>query len=95
MVDRGAQTRSGELLKLLAALIEDYERKRWPRKRPKSSPSEMLAFLMEENGLKQTDLSDIAPQSNISAILRGKRSISKAIALRLAKRFRVSPELFL
>lgn len=84
-----------EYLDLLATLIEDYERKRWPLKREKFSGAEMLAFLMEENGLKQTDLAEIAPQANISAVLRGKRPISKAVALKLAKRFHVSPELFL
>lgn len=84
-----------EYLDLLATLIEDYERKRWPLKREKISGAEILAFLMEENGLKQTDLADIAPQANISAMLRGKREISKAVALKLAKRFHLSPELFL
>lgn len=84
-----------ELMKVLAALVENYERKRWPSKREKVSPAEMLAYLLEQSGLKQSDLVDIAPQSNISAMLRGRRPISKGVALRLAKRFRVSPELFL
>ena len=82
-------------LDLLATLIEDYERKRWPLKRETLSGREMLATLMEENGLKQSDLAGIVPQSNISAILAGKRTISKAVAIKLGKRFRVSPELFL
>jgi HTH-type transcriptional regulator / antitoxin HigA len=82
-------------LDLLATLIEDYERNRWPLKREECSPRELLAFLLEENGLKQTDLSDIAPQSNISAILAGKRPIGAATAVKLGKRFHVSPELFL
>ena len=82
-------------MKLLATLIEDYERKRWSRKRQKFAPREILAFLMQENGLKQADLADIAPQSNISAILAGKRPIGNAMAIKLAKRFHVSPELFL
>lgn len=84
-----------ELLNLLATLVEDYERKRWSRKQNKFSPREMLAFLMEENGLKQSDLADIASQSNISAILSGKRQIGPVTAVKLGKRFHVSPELFL
>lgn len=84
-----------ELMNLLATLIEDYEEKRWPRKREKSSPREILGFLMKENGLAQSDLTDVTPQSNISAILAGKRSIGPAVAVKLGKRFRVNPELFL
>jgi HTH-type transcriptional regulator/antitoxin HigA len=84
-----------ELLNLLATLIEDYEWKRWPIRRKKCSPRELLAFLMEENGLKQGDLSNIATQSNISAILAGRRPIGAATAVKLGKRFHVSPDLFL
>jgi HTH-type transcriptional regulator / antitoxin HigA len=84
-----------ELLNLLATLIEDYERKRWPIRREKCSPRELLAFLMEENGLKQADLSNVATQSNISAILAGRRPIGAATAVKLGKRFHVSPDLFL
>jgi len=84
-----------EYLNLLTALLEDYERKRLSCKREKFSPAEMLAYLVEENGLKQSDLRDVASQSNISAMLRGKRPIGKTVAQKLAKRFQVSPELFL
>lgn len=83
------------LLSLLATLAEDYERKRWRRKRQKFSPHEMLAFLIQEHGLKQSDLAGIASQSNISAILAGKRPIGKLTALKLAERFHISPDLFL
>lgn len=82
-------------LDLLITLIEEYERKRWPRKRQKVSPREMLAFLMEEHGLSQSDLPEIASQSNISAMLSGRRPIGPATAVKLGKRFRVGPELFL
>jgi HTH-type transcriptional regulator / antitoxin HigA len=55
------------------------------------SPRDLLEFLMEQQGLKQADLADCAPQSRISEILNGKRTISKEIA----KRFRVSVDLFI
>jgi hypothetical protein len=54
-----------------------------------------LEFLMEQQGLKQEDLADCAPQSCISEILNGKRTISKEIAKCLAKRFKVSVDLFI
>jgi len=95
MNSEGATPEEVALMQLWATLIEDYERKRWPRRRLRTTPAGMLAFLMAENGLKQSDLADIASQSNISAMLRGKRVIGKAIAEKLAKRFHVAPALFL
>lgn len=62
---------------------------------PEAEPHEVLRFLMEQHGLKQTDLLDCAPQSRISDILRGNRSISKKIAQSLAHRFHVRPDVFL
>ncbi len=62
---------------------------------PEAAPHEVLRFLMEQHGLKQIDLSDCAPQSRISEILRGKRSISRKIAQSLAHRFHVRPDVFL
>ena len=62
---------------------------------PEAKPSEVLRFLMEQHGLKQEDLGDCAPQSRISDILSGKRSISKEIAKQLAHRFHVRADVFL
>ena len=62
---------------------------------PEAEPKELLRFLLEQHGLKQDHLSDIAPQGRISDILAGKRSISKDIAKRLAKRFHVHADVFL
>lgn len=62
---------------------------------PEAEPKEVLRFLLEQHGLKQDHLSDIAPQGRISEILAGKRSISKDIAKRLAKRFHVHADVFL
>lgn len=62
---------------------------------PESDPKEVLRFLMEQHGLKQDQLSDIAPQGRISDILTGKRSISKDMAKGLAKRFHVHADVFL
>ena len=62
---------------------------------PEAAPNDVLRFLMEQHGLKQEDLGDCAPQSRISDILSGKRSISKEIAKRLAHRFHVRADVFL
>lgn len=50
-----------------------------------ASPKDALRFLMEARGLKQENLSAIAPQSNFSAILAVKRNISATMAGKLGK----------
>lgn len=50
---------------------------------------------MEQLSLQQDDLSYCAPQSRISEILAGKRSISKENTKRFARRFNVHGDLFL
>jgi len=78
---------------LLTLLIEDYEEKHYQL--PKSSPVEVLRFLMEQHGLKQKDLATVfgAP-SIVSEVLNGKRQMNKEHIRRLSERFHVSPELF-
>jgi HTH-type transcriptional regulator / antitoxin HigA len=83
----------GRLLELLGVLIEEYEDRVDPL--PKIEPHEMLRHLLEENNLRPGDLGDIMPKSRVSEILSGKRSISKAQAKDLAKRFRVPVDVFL
>lgn len=56
---------------------------------------EMLVFLMEQHGLKQKDLSEIGSQGVVSEILSGKRELNLHHVNALAKRFHVSPEVFL
>ncbi|MGC2235203.1 MAG: hypothetical protein WA584_03525 [Pyrinomonadaceae bacterium] len=82
------------LLETLAILVESYEDEHYPM--PEVSPNEVLKFLIEENGLKQSDLLHIFGSSGIaSEVVNGKRSISKAQAKKLAEFFKVSVELFI
>ena len=59
-----------------------------------ATPKETLRFLMDARELKQEDLSAIVPQSNLSAILAGKRKISATLAGKLGKFFGISPAVF-
>jgi HTH-type transcriptional regulator / antitoxin HigA len=80
--------------KLLAQLIQNYDDTRHAL--PRVEPREALAILMEQQGLRQTDLvSLVGSRGSISDILSGRRGISKAVAVRLAEHFHVSAELFL
>ena len=82
-----------DVLDYLADQVKAYEDENFQI--PEAEPNEVLRFLMEQHGLKQEDLGDCAPQSRISDILNGKRSISKEIAKRLAHRFHVRADVFL
>lgn len=77
----------------LGSLVEAYDKEHYNW--PPPPPAEMLRYLMEQQGLKQEDLADCAPQHRISEILSGKRAISKAIAKKLALRFGVHADMFL
>jgi HTH-type transcriptional regulator/antitoxin HigA len=81
---------------ILGKLIREYEEAHKPQA-PNMTPQRALESLMEDNKLSQSELARQleAPQSVISEFLTGKRGLSKTLVLRLADRFKVSPELFL
>jgi HTH-type transcriptional regulator / antitoxin HigA len=82
------------LLELLVDLIHDFESKSYPI--PQSAPHEALGFLLEQRGLKPSDLWPVlGSKSRVSEILSGKRDISKAQARKLAEFFRVGVALFI
>jgi len=80
------------LLELVGDLVSRYEREHYPIE--PASPKDSLRFLMQARGMVQEDLSSIVLQSNLSAILAGKRKISATLAGKLSKFFGVSPALF-
>jgi HTH-type transcriptional regulator/antitoxin HigA len=80
------------LLNLVGDMVSRYEQEHYAIE--PSAPRDALRFLMDARGLKQEDLAAIVPQSNLSAILAGKRKISATLAGKLGKFFGVSPALF-
>lgn len=82
------------LLDLVTKEVEAYEAKQ--QTMPDASPAQVLAFLMEEHNLKQTDLAEeLGGQSIVSAILNGKRELNTRQVKALAVRFNISPAAFL
>jgi HTH-type transcriptional regulator/antitoxin HigA len=81
------------LLDLVSELVQDFDADHYAIEA--SEPREVLRYLIEQRGLKQSDLAQIVPQSNLSAILAGKRKISATLAGKLARYFNVSPALFI
>ena len=55
----------------------------------------MLKYLMREHNIRQSDLPEIGSQGVVSEVLTGKRDLNVGQVKRLAKRFGVSPEVFI
>jgi antitoxin component HigA of HigAB toxin-antitoxin module len=76
------------LFKLLVHLIEEYEEKEFQMADwCNTPPHEFLQFLLEARGWKQMDLVGLVSSSKgvVSAMVNGKRAISKAQAKKLAR----------
>jgi HTH-type transcriptional regulator / antitoxin HigA len=84
-----------QLLELLATLAEQYESSEYPT--PEVSQGELLAHLIDARGISQAEVSRETglPRSVITNVLKGRRGISQANIVRLAKFFHVSPAVFI
>ena len=80
------------LVDIVGDLIEDYEAGHHPL--PDVTGIQALKFLMEQHGLKQTDLREIGSQGVVSEILTGKRELNIRQVRALSERFGVSPATF-
>ncbi len=82
------------LLDLLVDLVHDFEERHYPL--PSSPPRQMVAFLLEQRGLKPSALWPVlGSKGRVSEILSGKRAISKDQAKKLATFFHVGVGLFI
>ncbi|PZO38204.1 MAG: transcriptional regulator [Pseudanabaena frigida] len=83
-----------QILRLLVSLIEKFEDEHYQL--VASTPHSILLHLMEENGLRQTDLVGIiGSRGVVSEVVNGKRNISKSQAKSLGEFFHVDPSLFI
>ncbi len=81
------------LLDTLGILIQAYEEQHYPI--PDCSGVDMLRYFMEEYSLSQSDLPEVGSQGIVSEILNGKRELNIRQIRALAKRFKVSPSVFI
>lgn len=79
-------------LEVLGTLVESYESDHVEIK--EATGKEVLAVLMEEHGLTQSDLPEIGSQGVVSEILHGRRELNTRQIKALSKRFGVSPAAF-
>ncbi len=82
-----------ELAEAVGVFVEKYEDEHAPV--PKTKPPTVLKTLMREHDLRQTDLPEIGSQGVVSEVLAGKRELNTRQIRRLAKRFGVSPAVFI
>jgi HTH-type transcriptional regulator / antitoxin HigA len=82
-----------ELADALSVFIERYESEHV--RIPAAGPVAVLKFLMQQQGLRQSDLPEIGSQGVVSEVLTGKREMNARQIKRLAKRFDVSPAVFI
>jgi HTH-type transcriptional regulator/antitoxin HigA len=80
------------LLDTLSTLIHVYEEEHYPI--PEARAVDILRFFMDENGISQSDLPEVGSQGVVSEILNGKRELNVRQIRQLAKRFHVSPAVF-
>lgn len=82
-----------KLAELLTLLIEQYEEENYQLKA--ATPVDVLIELMDANNLKQKDLVGVfGAESTVSAVINGKRDMTREHIKRLSIRFGVSPEVF-
>lgn len=80
-------------LETIGNLIENYEDREYQIKQ--ATPVDALKYLMQEHGLKQSDLKEIGSQGVVSEILAGKRSLNLEQIKKISNRFHVSPLVFI
>ena len=81
------------MLDTLGTVMYAYEKKH--HSIPEASGTEVLDFLMEEHELSGQDLPEIGSASVVNDILAGQRMLTVPQIHLLAKRFHVSPAVFI
>jgi HTH-type transcriptional regulator/antitoxin HigA len=81
-----------ELADALGVFVEKYEAEHV--RIPEAKPAGVLRFLMQQHDLRQSDLPEIGSQGVVSEVLAGRRELNARQIKRLAKRFGVSPAVF-
>jgi HTH-type transcriptional regulator/antitoxin HigA len=97
LLDAGGADEShvlADLVALIGEFIAEYEQRKG-YVLPEATGVDALRFLMEQHGLRQSDLPEIGSQGVVSEILSGKRDLNARQIRALAQRFDVNPATFL
>ncbi|TYQ23493.1 transcriptional regulator [Pseudanabaena sp. UWO311] len=94
LAEKNLSPEKEQILQLLVSLIEKFEDEHYQL--AASTPHSILLHLMEQRGLRQTDLIGlIGSRGVVSEVVNGKRTISKSQAKSLGEFFHVDPSLFI
>ena len=93
IVGENEQHPLASLLNFVGMLVSEYEKDHFTP--PEATPQQVLAFLIQEHSLKQSDLPEIGSQGVVSEILNGKRQLNTRQIKALAERFAISPSVFI
>lgn len=81
-----------QLASRIAEAIEAYDEANRPL--PQADGREVLAYLMAEHSLTQSDVPEVGGQSVVSEVLNGKRALNWRQVQALADRFNLSTDAF-
>ena len=94
MQDPDPASRKGGRLELLAKLVEDYEKERFPISAP--DPIDAIVFRMQEQGLRQKDIADVFGGKNrASEVLSRKRPLTLPMIRALYDKLAIPPQLLI
>lgn len=82
-----------ELAETISVFVEDYDERHY--RIPPAGGGEVLRFLMEQQGLRQSDLPEVASQGVLSEILSGRRMLNLRQISALSRRFKVAAGVFI
>ena len=92
--DPPADSPAGARLELLAKLVEDYEKTRYPFAQP--DPVDAIVFRMEQQGLRQKDLAEMLGGKNrASEVLARKRPLTLPMIRALSEALEIPPALLI
>lgn len=92
--DPPADSPAGARLELLAKLVEDYEKARYPFAQP--DPVDAIVFRMEQQGLRQKDLAEMLGGKNrASEVLARKRPLTLPMIRALSEALEIPPALLI
>jgi HTH-type transcriptional regulator / antitoxin HigA len=81
-------------LELLAILVDEYESRHFHITTPE--PLEIIHFVIEQRGLRQTDLVGIlGDKTNVSKVLNRKRPLTIDMIRKFSKAFHISADLLI
>lgn len=89
-----AGTDDGDMLDILATLVDKYEEQRWPISDPNLDPVDVLQFAIEEMGHTQAELSELlGSRPRATEILKRERPLTVKMIRTISGAWKIPAEL--